>query len=628
MSLTSPDFVPHWARSPRWRSFAEQLTRYYTNRAGLNAWTLTLLRPSDPRVAWATPSQRMIGLNPQFPEASGPFTLDRTPAPTLAALTETNLRAYLAHEAGHVRFSCAKPGETQLGSLWNRIEDERIERKMSARHPDLKEAFDTVGDIHLQLAVNSGALVNSSLLEWCLVWRWGHDHPLFNDRPEDPRWAQVQPLLEAAWDAETSEQVTQAARDILALLNVPEDEPKQDGQVSASGGGSKQREETPGAAQAGSPDQDSALAKTTGDPAPATKPPAGQREAGKTQNETGPKRGTEPDDGADPAPDPQGQPQGHADPEHGDPSDAPEHAPSPDNADSGDANSPDSADSGTPELESPAAPASFQDGFSSGGTLADGGPRLTRRPADVGGQAASHEAFSRVIAELICARDRPGMDLSDRSRGRFSYPRFLAGEDRQFRRRTLPTRQRPVLLSVLADTSGSTSQPWCDQTCILAVRAATLAFSRAGMIAGQAAEVYTFDSLTTAVAGRDLSPRQAFEQVRRHPFVAGGGTRLAPALGLALSRPVQGARHLVVIISDGQLTQRDQLDCQALLAQSGGHTSPRLAFLPLLVNTDLAALERWRQLFPQARAAHDPHALLNIARSLLNSLRQGRWQER
>ena len=204
MTLTAPAFLPVWARSPRWLTFAAQLTRYYTNRSGLNAWTLTVLRPTDTDIAWANADTRTIGVNPTFPAATGPLTLDRTPAPTLAHLTETNLRAYLAHEAGHVRFSCARPAQPALGHLWNSIEDERIERRMAAQHPALQSAFTTVGDIHLQLAVNTErpeALQDAPLLDWCLIWRWGHDHPLFNDRPTDPLWPQVRPILEAAWDA-------------------------------------------------------------------------------------------------------------------------------------------------------------------------------------------------------------------------------------------------------------------------------------------------------------------------------------------------------------------------------------------------------------------------------------------
>ena len=47
------------------------------------------------------------------------------------------------------------------------------------------------------------------------------------------------------------------------------------------------------------------------------------------------------------------------------------------------------------------------------------------------------------------------------------------------------------------------------------------------MLANLAAEVYAFESSTHVVAGRNLSPRQAYEHVRAFPFEPLGNTRLA-----------------------------------------------------------------------------------------------------
>lgn len=609
MSLFSPDFVPLWARSRRWRVFADQLTRYYTNRAGRNAWTLTLLSPSSPVTACASPALRRISLNPDFLAANGPLTLDRTPSPTPARLVEANLRAYLAHEAGHVRFSCARPGDTRLGTLWNRIEDERIERKMARSHPGLAEMFTTVGDIHLQDAVNGGPLADVDLPMWCLLWRWGHDHPLFNDRPSDPRWTQVRPLLESGWDADTSEDVIDVARAILALLDLPEDEADEDTSSSASGGGSEDREEQPRSGKPAPPEpgEDGSPDET------------GQDGTDQAPQEGGPD-GQEPETKEGPG----NQGEENLENGHGDASGEPDGEE--------EASRLGSEDEATGSAGPPVAPDSLDepDPSGPGADEASGvneNPQLTARASNPELRVISHEAFARMLVPLISAQDRAGMEVSDRSRGRFSYPRYLVGEDRQFRRRTLPTRQRPVLLTVLADTSGSTSDPWCGQQCIQGISQATLAFARAGLLAQQAAEVYTFDTQTHVVAGRNLSPRLAFQHTLEHDFVPGGGTRLAPALERALTRPVQDARHLIVIISDGQLLQSDRLNCQALLLRSGGHRSPELAFLPLLVNTSERALSDWRTLFPQARPADSPSALMNLARSVLNSLQQGRWKE-
>ena len=683
MTLTAPAFLPVWARSSRWLTFASQLTRYYTNRAGMNAWTLLLLRPDDDAIAWASPSTRTIALNPTFPAATGPLTLDRTPAPTLAHLTETNLRAYLAHEAGHVRFSCARPEQQALGHLWNSIEDERIERKMTAQHPQLKAVFTTVGDIHLQQLVNEDrpeALGDAPLLDWCLTWRWGHDHPLFNDRPADPLWKEIRPILEAAWDAPCSEDVIEAARTILELLGVPQEEQQPpDPRVTATGGDSPQREE------------------------PRKRPPAPQKPQGKEdqRKSDGSKQET-PESGDQKQSKPEGQPDDQSGPgedesEPGAQEDSgegesgpgeegqPDDAPSDDNAESdetgpgdgtgdgpeddsstggqGDAPSeddqtePDSAQSpssgpGTPSDADGDSDTSAQSQSDEGHSLSDpvasenlSSPDTSSEPRDDAPQnhggswdgpqmvrrtpgallITDHEAFARVLVPLISAKDNPGMDVSDRTRGRFSFERYQQKADRVFRRRTLPTRQRPVLITVLADVSGSTGMDWCGQTCAQGIATATTAFARAGMLANLAAEVYTFESSMHVVAGRNLSPRQAYEHVRTYPFEPLGNTRLAPALQQALSRRTPDARHLIVIISDGRLRENDTLECRSHLGRH--RASPaHLAFLPLLVNSDVTTLHHWQSLFPQARPAGSPVELISLTRSLLNSLQQSYWR--
>jgi hypothetical protein len=678
MTLTAPAFLPVWARSSRWLTFASQLTRYYTNRAGLNAWTLLLLRPNDDAIAWAQPSTRTIGLNPSFPAATGPLTLDRTPAPTLAHLTETNLRAYLAHEAGHVRFSCARPEQPTLGRLWNSIEDERIERKMTAQHPQLNAVFTTVGDIHLQQLVNVDrpeALCDAPLLDWCLTWRWGHDHPLFNDRPADPLWKEIRPILEAAWDAPCSEDVIEAARVILGLLGTPpEEQQPPDPRVTATGGDSPQREEPkkrPPAPQKPQEEKDQQNSDKSKQETPESADqkqdkPEGQHDdqsgSGEEEGESGtgedsdesegdPGDEGQPDDGQDDGAesdeagsgdgddtenDPSGNEQGDTSSE-GDQDESDAQSPSsgpgtPSDADSSDEAGQSQSGDGDPlsdpvapeDLSSPDTSGEPQNGPSQGHGGSWDGPQMAHRtPGAL--LITDHEAFARVLVPLISAKDNPGMDVSDRTRGRFSFERYQQKADRVFRRRTLPTRQRPVLITVLADVSGSTGMDWCGQTCAQGIATATTAFARAGMLANLAAEVYTFESSMHVVAGRNLSPRQAYEHVRTYPFEPLGNTRLAPALQQALSRRTPDARHLVVIISDGQLREQDTLECRSHLGRH--RSSPaHLAFLPLLVNSDAKALHHWRSLFPQARPASSPVELINLTRSLLNSLQQSYWR--
>lgn len=216
---------PVWAQDPAWLAFTRQLAQYYTNRSGTQAWTIRF-QAQDVADAYVLPSARVIVLSPTliFPAGPGIYrrrTFDRRTEVDLA------LRALIAHEAGHVRFSCAKPEGEQLGMLWNILEDERIERRMAHAHRharvSLVDAFDLLGDVYLtnglaSLRSRGVAPQDANLLWWALVWRWAHDQPLFNHRPLDPRWAQVRPLVEAAWVAETSEDVVDLARQILQLI--------------------------------------------------------------------------------------------------------------------------------------------------------------------------------------------------------------------------------------------------------------------------------------------------------------------------------------------------------------------------------------------------------------------------
>ena len=77
----------------------------------------------------------------------------------------------------------------------------------------------------------AGVVQSDTLLVRQPLWCWEHDHAasrrLFRPDPaEQPRWEwEIRPLVERAWAADTSEEVTELARQILALLGLPEDAP-------------------------------------------------------------------------------------------------------------------------------------------------------------------------------------------------------------------------------------------------------------------------------------------------------------------------------------------------------------------------------------------------------------------
>jgi hypothetical protein len=129
----------------------------------------------------------------------------------------------IEHESGHVRFSGTKPSGT-LGWLWNVLEDARQERLMALAVPEDRERFERLGD-----AAWLGCEPTSDLLAWCLLWRWEATHV-----PGSPQAAQskmeythadwqlwelaIRPLVERAWAASSSDDVTAIAEAILDLL--------------------------------------------------------------------------------------------------------------------------------------------------------------------------------------------------------------------------------------------------------------------------------------------------------------------------------------------------------------------------------------------------------------------------
>ena len=134
--------------------------------------------------------------------------------------------ALVEHEAGHICHSGEKPTASTLGWLWNALEDERQERRQWRATPELEPLFALLGD-----AAWRENQPTTDLLAGCLLWRWEEDHGasqrLFRPDPvAAKRWTrEIRPLVEAAWEAATSDEVTQLAREILARLGLPEDAP-------------------------------------------------------------------------------------------------------------------------------------------------------------------------------------------------------------------------------------------------------------------------------------------------------------------------------------------------------------------------------------------------------------------
>ncbi len=212
-----------WWRTRRWQRALHDLLL----ERGRRRFHLLL---SDQAALGATSfARRTVEVNPvQLAFPSDPAARAQVRhAPSDALVWEqTMTTALVEHEAGHICHSGAKPIATQLGWLWNALEDERQERRQCRANPALAPLFELLGD-----AAWRENQPTADLLAGCLLWRWEHDHPaksrLFSPDPAEAacwEW-QVRPLVEQAWEAATSEEVTELARQILSVLGRPEDAP-------------------------------------------------------------------------------------------------------------------------------------------------------------------------------------------------------------------------------------------------------------------------------------------------------------------------------------------------------------------------------------------------------------------
>jgi len=209
--VKSPSLIERvWWRQRPWIEYGAKLVRYYSLRQ------YRLRYSPEVSAAGVSPELRTIWLNPHWPEVP--------PGSAIRCLMSGRdfhlamIRGFIAHEAGHIRFSGLKP-RGLLGDLWNALEDERIERLMVMDHPELVAPFTLLGDL---FAASARRSFKGDALEGCLCWRWCWDQPSPMWRSADNRWEQVKPLVERAWEAGSSAEVVAIARAILALLELPE----------------------------------------------------------------------------------------------------------------------------------------------------------------------------------------------------------------------------------------------------------------------------------------------------------------------------------------------------------------------------------------------------------------------
>jgi hypothetical protein len=215
-----------WHRTRVWQRFLHDLLLV----RGQRRYTLSISAHNP--LGATDPHARRVLINPfdlADPGEPARRSIRSVPAPQTDVWQQALATALVEHEAGHIRWSGAKPTAPLLGWLWNSLEDERQERRQIAAHPPLAHTFDFLGD-----AVWVTQTSTTDLLAGCLLWRWEWDRALHERRfqPTDEQRAfweeQIRPLVEAAWQAPTSDDVTTLARQILELLDLSIDAPLPD----------------------------------------------------------------------------------------------------------------------------------------------------------------------------------------------------------------------------------------------------------------------------------------------------------------------------------------------------------------------------------------------------------------
>lgn len=575
-----------WHQRRDWIDYANKLFRFYSRKG---TFTLRFLPGSD-AIAAVNSQHRTVYLNPEFvtPGAHAAAWVREAPHSERQRIID-NMRGYLSHEAAHVRFSSAKPDAGILGHIWNSIEDERIERLMSERYPDLASVFTYLGDVHLSRSLERSN--DRSPLAGVLLWRWAHDHPNHPWSSDDPHtWDAVRPIVEHAWRERDPRAVAQHAQRILDLLQLPSDQAipnvMQD-KTSLSASGNEHRPSHP-----------------TTPPAPSNASTNDQADNNHDRDDSDANSGSG----------------GSSGPDHSDEPTNDSSANSGDHHDPSDTDDTESAAQPNGEREDPTDPSDASDEGEPGAGGAQPDPDgeyhdADDRPHDDGGgwsnthgvgddsatrdaphvlpdeQTHQHaravlsevEGHARELGQALLLQEAPRIRTSHETRGRFDYGRYASNAQRVFRRKSAPDKKRMPRITVLHDISGSMgnhSNPNASQ--YHAIRASMM-LQRACELARTPYRLIAFDGAHNDLTTDTSDPERV--RARISELRSRGGTRLAPALRSALEQPTpRDQRHAIIIYCDGEITNDDATRCNGL-----ARAHPEVFILPVLIGPDASS---------------------------------------
>lgn len=552
-SIRTPASRPvAWHERSEWLQYAHTLFRYYS-RSG--RYVVRFVRDAT-TIAAVDPTLQRVYVNPDLPvppRSHVRFVRERPRGHRDKVVMV--LQALLAHEAGHVRHSSAKP-DGLLGGVWNALEDERIERLMAAAHPGLAPAFTHIGDV---LWTRSIDRLEGDPLEGVLFWRWAHDHPSLSWTCHDAAtWRRVLPHVEAAWAEPDPDRVVEHARAILSELDLPDATEVPDylaGPFVTCPAG------LPGSAR----------------PGRTARAPAGRSDADDCLQDGGGDEDPQDRDGDEDPRDGDGEGSGAV---TGDPAGAPP-----------------TGASHTKRAASrrPSGDEDEDEDRSTAGEAVRGASVGPPEPPAIHPSDSEHrrarslleevESQARALGTALAVPSAPRTRISHESRGRFDYGRFVQGAQRPFRAPHHPNRRATPDITVVHDISGSMGRADDPSSAQFAAVRATMMLHRACELSATTFRLIVFDDRHEAIIGPTDDPERA------RGAIAGidsrGGTNLAPALAAALDRPMGNAGprprpHVVIVYCDGFLTPSDASACQAAVRDHSG------AFvLPVLIGSSV-----------------------------------------
>jgi hypothetical protein len=211
--------APWWI----WRSVQTRLIKWTLLLLGGRKYTVELTTAIETGAHY--PDLKRIAVNPEmFGRESSDVQFRAT-------------QGLLLHEVGHALFTGAWPEQKDnvLCELVNMTEDQRIEQAMNIAFPGAAPALSLLGDLVYRDLRGSETKPEYKALQACLAWRWAHTRSseremlkrltILKDEAACDLWAKIRPLIEAAWNAPDTGEVIRLARDILAILHIPESLP-------------------------------------------------------------------------------------------------------------------------------------------------------------------------------------------------------------------------------------------------------------------------------------------------------------------------------------------------------------------------------------------------------------------